>query len=60
VREAAAIRAEQDRIKAAKRAEEVRQRTIEAEVARAQAEAARRPFINRVQNAIVWCMTWAL
>ena len=60
VREAAALRAEQDRIKAAKRAEEVRQRTIEAEVARAQAEAARRSFIDRVQNAIMWCMTWAL
>jgi hypothetical protein len=60
VLEAAALRAEQDRIKAAKRAEEVRQRTIEAEVARAQAEAARCSFIDRVQNAIVWCMTWAL
>ena len=59
-RDAAALRAEQDRIKAAKRAEEVRQRTIEAEVARAQAEAARRSFIDRVQNAIMWCMTWAL
>jgi hypothetical protein len=57
---AAALRAEQDRILAVKRAEEVRQRTIEAEVARAQAEAARRSFIDRVQNAIVWCMTWAL
>jgi hypothetical protein len=53
VGEAAALRAEQDRIKAAKRAEEVRQRTIEAEVARAQAEAARRSFRDRVQNAIV-------
>ena len=40
VREAAALRAEQDRIKAVKRAEEARQRTIEAEVVRAQAEAA--------------------
>jgi hypothetical protein len=59
-REAAALHAEQVRIKAAKRAEEVRQRTIPAEVARAQAEAARRPFIDRVQDAIVWCMTWAL
>jgi hypothetical protein len=31
---------------------------------RAQTEAAHqslgRPFIDRVQNAIVWCMTWAL
>jgi hypothetical protein len=53
VREAAALRAEQDRIKAVKRAEEARQRTIEAEVAR-------RSFIDRVQNAIMWCMTWAL
>ena len=60
VREAAALHAEQVRIKAAKRAEEVRQRTIEAEVARAQAKAARRSFIDRVQNAIMWCMTWAL
>jgi hypothetical protein len=60
VREAAAIRAEQDRIEAVKRAEEARQRTIEAEVVRAQAEAARRSFIDRVQNAIGWCMTWAL
>jgi hypothetical protein len=60
VREAATLRAEQDRIKAVKRAEEVRQRTIEAEVARAQAKAARRSFIDRVQNAIMWCMTWAL
>jgi hypothetical protein len=60
VREAAALRAEQDRIKAVKRAEEARQRTIEAEVARAQAEAARRSFRDRVQNAIMWCMTWAL
>ena len=60
VRKAAALRAEQDRIKAD--AEEARQRTIEAEVevARAQAEAARRSFIDRVQNAIMWCMTWAL
>jgi hypothetical protein len=60
VREAAAVRAEQDRIKAVKRAEEARQRTIEADVARAQAEAARRSLRDRVQNAIVWCMTWAL
>ena len=60
VRKAAALRAEQDRIKAVKRTEEARQRTIEAEVARAQAEAARRSFRDRVQNAIVWCMTWAL
>jgi hypothetical protein len=60
VREAAALRAEQDRIETVRRAEETRQRTIEAEVARAQAEAARRSFIDRVQNAIVWCMTWAL
>jgi hypothetical protein len=60
VREAAAIRAEQDRIKAAKRAEELHQRTIEAEVARAQAEAARRSLRDRFQNAIMWCMTWAL
>jgi hypothetical protein len=60
VREAAALRAEQDRIEAVKRADEARQRTIEAEVVRARAEAARRSFIDRVQNAIVWCMTWAL
>jgi hypothetical protein len=59
-REAAALRAEQDHIKAVRRAEEARQRTIEAEVARAQAEAARRSLRDRVQNAIVWCMTWAL
>jgi hypothetical protein len=60
LREAAALLAEQDRMEAVKRAEEARQRTIEAEVARAQAEAARRSFRDRVQNAIVWCMTWAL
>jgi hypothetical protein len=60
VREAAAQRAEQDRILAAKRADEVRQRMIETEAMQAQAEAARRSFIDRVQNAIVWCMTWAL
>ena len=60
VREADALRAEQDRIKAVTRAEEARQRAIEAEVARAQAEAARRTFTDRVQNAIMWCMTWAL
>ena len=64
VREAAAQRAEQDRIKAVKRSEVARQRTIEAEVARAQAEAAHQsfwhPVIDRVPNAIVWCMTWAL
>jgi hypothetical protein len=64
VREAAALRAEQDHIKAAKRAEEVRHRTIEAEMAQAQTEAAhqslKRPFIDRVQNVVVWCMTWAL
>ena len=60
VRKAARLHAEQVRIKGARRAEEVRQRTIEAEVARAQAKAARRSFIDRVQNAIVWCMTWAL
>ena len=60
VREAAALRADLDRIKAAKRAEEARQRTIEAEAARAKAEATRRLFIDRVQNVIVWCMTWAL
>jgi hypothetical protein len=52
VREAAALRAEQDRVEAVKRADEARQRTIEAEVARAQAEAARRSFIDRVQSAI--------
>jgi hypothetical protein len=60
VREAAALRAEQDRIETVRRAEETRQRTIEAEVARAEAEAARRSLINRVQNVIMWCMTWAL
>jgi hypothetical protein len=59
-REAAAQRAEQDRILAAKRAEEVSQRMIETEVMQAQARAARRSFIAKVQNAIVWCMTWAL
>jgi hypothetical protein len=44
-------------MEAVKRAEEARQRTIEAEVARAQA---RRSFMDRVQNAVVWCMTSAL
>ena len=60
MQEAAALRAEQDRIKAVKRAEEARQRTIEAEVARAQADAARRSSRDRVQNAIMWWMTSAL
>jgi hypothetical protein len=57
VREAAAL---EDRIKAVKHADEMRQRTIEAEAAQAQAKAARRLFIERVQSTIVWCMTWAL
>jgi hypothetical protein len=53
VREAGALRAEQDRVKAAKSAEEVRQRAIEAEVGRAQAEAAGRSFKDRVRIPVI-------
>jgi hypothetical protein len=60
VRVAAALRAEQDRTKAAKRAEEVHQRTIEAEGGAGSSRSGAGSRIDRVQNAIVWCMTWAL
>jgi hypothetical protein len=46
-------RTAQDRIKAAKSGEEVRQRAIEAEVGRAQAEAAGRSFKDRVRIPVI-------
>jgi hypothetical protein len=58
MRQASTLCAEQ------KRVEDERQRTIDAEVVRVEAEASRQfqrlQFMDKIRNVIVWCMTWAL